>query len=121
GPGVEPELECPVLANGGIRAQEGADDLGRGAGFSELHLGLLEILARDPLKGGGNDVVHRLEVVVDEAAGAAQLGCHIAYRGRGKALTSSDSEGRVDDRVATALGGHASHRAHSSSYCASVQ
>ena len=72
-PGVQPELERPVLADRGVRIEEPGEDGDRAAGLGEDRLGLGELLARDPLERRREDVVHRLEVVVDEAAGGAHL------------------------------------------------
>ncbi len=113
GPRVEPQLERPVLADRGVRAQE-CRDHGEGiAGLGEHGLGLGELVAGHPLEGGREDVVHRLEVVVDEAAGGAHLGRHVANGGRREALASGHRERGIDDRLPPPVGGHPGHASHS--------
>jgi len=114
GPRVKPQLECPVVADRGVGGEEGLNDRAGIVGLVEEHLGLLEVLACDTLEGHRQDLVHRVEVVVDQAARGAHLGGDVADGRGGETLPARERQRGIDDRVAAVLGRHSGHCAHSS-------
>ena len=75
-------------------------------------LGQSQVVRRDALEGGRQDLVHRVEVVVDQAARRAHLGGHIAHGRRTQSLAAGNGERGVEDRLAAVIRGEARHRVH---------
>ena len=110
GPGVEPELERPVLVGGGIGPEEDAQRLDRRTSRGHRDRGHLEVLPRHDVERRRQHVVHRAEVVMDEARRRAHLRGHVTDRRRGEALAPRDVDRRGDDRLAPFRRRHPFHR-----------
>ena len=104
GPGVEPQLERPVLVGRRVGPEEDPHRLDRVARLPHQPRGQLEVLLGDLLERRRQHLVHRIEVVVDQAAGGAHRRRHVADRRGGEALGDRHVQGGRDDRLA-ALGG----------------
>ena len=92
-PGVEPELERPVLVGRRVGPEEDPQRLDRVVGLPHQPRGQLEVLARDLLERRRQHVVHRVEVVVDQPARGAHHGRHVAHGrgGQGPSTTATSS------------------------------
>ena len=109
GPGVEPELEGPVGIGWSVGAEERDQSPLGVRGRIDGRLDPRQVGGSHTVESCRQHVVHRLEVVVDEPAGRAHLGGHVADRRRGEALSAGDGEGSVDGRLASTVGTHSGH------------